>query len=136
MSVQQNPLVYAEAFQAELQTVVGAIPVYAEFNRNWATEPKYVTWHMRNMHQPVYTGQTQSNKGIDRPMFQITIFAQVMADAFGIANTILQAMHGYTGNYGGILPVAKTDISWLYNTYDDTTTLQQVVLDCQLDIST
>jgi glycine cleavage system protein P-like pyridoxal-binding family len=136
MSTQQNPLVYAQAFQAQLQSVCGSTPVYAEFNRNWATEPNFVAWHLRNVHQPVYTGPNQANKGIDRPIFQISIFAQTLQDAFGIANTILQAMHGYTGEYGGLLYVAKTDISWLYNTYDDTTKLQQVILDCQLDIPT
>jgi len=29
---------------------------------------------LRNVHQPVYTGTQQSNKGIDRPVFQISIF--------------------------------------------------------------
>jgi hypothetical protein len=70
MSVQQNPVDYAEAIQAQLTTTVAPVPVYAVFNRNFATQPKFLTWQLRNVHQPVYTGQIQSNKGIDRPVFR------------------------------------------------------------------
>ena len=73
MSVQQNPVDYAEAIQAQLSSVVSPTPVYASFNRNFATQPSFITWYLRNVHQPVYTGQTQSNKGIDRPIFQISL---------------------------------------------------------------
>ena len=70
------------------------------FNRNYATQPKFLTWQLRDVHQPVYTGQTQSNKGIDRPVFQISVFAQSMVDAFNLSNTILQSLHGYSGQFG------------------------------------
>ena len=36
---------------------------------------------LRNVHQPVYTGQVQSVKGIDTPIFQCNVFAQDMQDA-------------------------------------------------------
>jgi hypothetical protein len=138
MSVQQNPVDYAEAIQAQLSTVVAPVPVYAVFNRNFATQPKFLTWQLRNVHQPVYTGQIQSNKGIDRPVFQVSIFAQSMQDAFSISNTILQSLHGYSGQFGGAsgFVVSKVDVDWLYNTYDNELGLNQVILDCTLDIPT
>lgn len=136
MTTQQNPVQYAQAIQAQLLTVFSPVPVYANFNRNWATEPKFVTWQLRNVHQEVYTGQVQSVKGIDRPIFQASIFAQSYNDALGMANTLLQELHGYSGQFGGVdgIYVAKCDIHWLYNTYDNEIGLNQIILDCQLDI--
>ncbi len=138
MSVQQNPVQYAQAIQAQLSTTVAPVPVYASFNRNFATEPKFLTWQLRNIHQPVYTGQNKDIKGIDRPIFQVSIFAQSMSDAFGISNTILQSLHGYAGQFGGEsgIYVSKVDIEWLYNTYDNELGLNQIILDCTLDVPT
>jgi hypothetical protein len=135
---QQNPSVYAAAIQYQLAGIVTPIPVYANFNRNWATEPKFVTWNMRNIHQPVYTGQNQNNKGIDRPIFQISIFTQAFQDALSISNSILQSLHGYSGLFGGAsgFYISKADVDWLYNTYDNEIGLQQVILDCTIDVPT
>jgi len=67
---QNNPAVYGKAVQYQLQSIVGnTIPVYAVFNRDFAKQPKFITWQLRNIHQPVYTGQNQNNKGIDRPVY-------------------------------------------------------------------
>jgi hypothetical protein len=138
MSVQQNPTQYATAIQAQLVSVLSPTPVYASFNRNFATQPSFVTWYLRNVHQPVYTGQTQSNKGIDRPIFQVSVFAQNMNDAFNLSNTIIQSLHGYSGQFGGVSGfwVAKIDCDWLYNTYDNELGLNQVIIDCTMDIPT
>jgi hypothetical protein len=138
MSVQQNPSQYAAAIQYQLASIVTPIPVYANFNRNYATQPKFLTWQLRNIHQPVYTGQNQANKGIDRPTFQISIFAQNMADAFNISNDILQSLHGYSGQFGGAsgLYISKADVYWLYNSYDNELGLHQVFLDCTIDVPT
>lgn len=139
MSTQQNPSQYAAAIQYTLTQTVNPVKVYANFNRNFATEPKFLTWQLRNIHQPVYTGQTQSNKGIDRPVFQVNIYAQAMADAFSLSNTVLQSLHGYSGNFGtgaNQIWIAKCDIVWLYNTYDNELGLNQIVLDCTLDVPT
>lgn len=136
MTTQLNPVNYAKAIQAQLSSIVTPVPVYANFNRNFATEPKFITWHLRNVHQPVYTGTTQSVKGIDRPIFQIAIFTQKIEDGFTIGNTILQSLHGYSGQFGGVsgFYISKADVNWLYNTFDDTTGLSQIILDCQIDI--
>jgi hypothetical protein len=138
MASQLNPTTIGTNIQAQLTTIVSPVKVYASFNRNFATEPKFLTWNLRNIHQPVYTGQTQSNKGIDRPVFQINVFAQAMTDAFSLSNSILQSLHGYTGKLGGNTGtwVAKADVYWLYNTYDNELGLNQIVLDCTLDIPT
>jgi hypothetical protein len=135
---QQNPSVYAAAIQYQLASIVTPIPVYANFNRNWATEPKFVTWNMRNIHQPVYTGQNQNNKGIDRPIFQISIFTQAFQDALSVSNSILQSLHGYSGLFGGAsgFYISKADVDWLYNTYDNEIGLQQIILDCTIDVPT
>jgi len=135
MATQQNPRDYATAIQAKLVEVMGAIPVYALMNRNYATQPKFVTWQLRNIHQPVYTGPVQAVKGIDRPTFQISLFAQNSADVLGMSNTVLQALHGFTGMYG-TLYVTKTDVQWLYHSYDDKLGLHQVFLDATIDIPT
>lgn len=140
MSVQQNPVDYAECIQWQLAEIVAPVPVYANFNRNWATQPKFLTWQLRNIHQPVYTGQTQNNKGIDRPTFQISIFGKTMSDAFTLSNTVLQSLHGYSGVLGdpstnGIW-IAKADCIWLYNTYDNELGLNQIIVDCTIDVPT
>jgi hypothetical protein len=135
---QQNPLDYAAAIQTQLSGIVSPTPVYAVFNRNFATEPSFITWQLRNIHQPVYTGQTQDNKGIDTPTFQISIFSQSMNDAFGLSDSILQSLHGYSGQFGGLSGffVAKSDVYWLYNTYDNELGLNQIILDCTIYVPT
>lgn len=139
MATQQNPVAYAKAIQAQLASIVTPVPVYASFNRNFAIEPKFITWDLRNVHQPVYTGSTQANKGIDRPVFQISIFTQIIEDGFTISNQILQSLHGYSGLFGGAtygFQISKADINWLYNSYDNENKLAEVFLDCTLDIPT
>lgn len=135
---QNNPADYAKAIQYQLSSIVAPVPVYANFNRNYATQPKFITWNLRNVHQEVYTGTNQNNKGIDRPIFQISVFTQSFADAMNISNSILQSLHGYSGQFGGIdgFYIAKADCDWLYNTYDNEIGLQQVIIDCTLDIPT
>lgn len=135
---QNNPADYAKAIQYQLASIVTPVPVYANFNRNFATQPKFITWNLRNVHQPVYTGTNQNNKGIDRPIFQISVFTQSFEDAMNLSNTILQSLHGYSGQFGGVngFYISKADVDWLYNTYDNEIGLQQVILDCTLDIPT
>ena len=136
MTTQNNPVDYAEAIQYQLANIVTPVPVYANFNRNFAKQPKFLTWQLRNIHQPVYTGGVQSNKGIDRPVFQISIFAQEMSDAFNLSDDILQSLHGYSGQFGGPngFFIAKADVFWLYNSYDDELKLHQIFLDCTIDV--
>lgn len=136
MSNQNNPVDYAKAIQYQLADIVDPIPVYANFNRNFAKQPKFITWQLRNIHQPVYTGSVQSVKGIDRPTFQISIFAQSMDDAFNMSDDILQSLHGYSGQFGGASGffIAKADVFWLYNSYDDELKLHQIFLDCTIDV--
>lgn len=139
MSTQNNPTIYAKAIQYQLAGILSPVPVYANFNRNYATQEKFVTWNLRNVHQPVYTGQLQNNKGIDRPTFQISIFCKTMEDAFNLSNSILQSLHGYSGQFGSPSDgffIAKADVAWLYNTYDNEIGLNQIILDCTLDIPT
>jgi len=138
MTTQNNPAIYAQATQYQLQSIVGgSIPVYEDFNRNWANEPKFLTWILRNIHQPVYTGSNKSVKGIDRPVIQINVFTTKSSDAWNITNTILQSLHGYSGLYGGPtygFQISKADVDVLYKTYDNTVGLQHVIMDCTLDI--
>lgn len=139
MATQQNPVQYGKAIQYQLNSIFTPVPVYASFNRNFATQPKFVTWNLRNVHQPVYTGGDQNNKGIDRPVFQISIFTQVIEDGFTLSNALLQSLHGYTGLFGGATDgfwVAKADVHWLYNSYNNEDKLAEVFLDCTLDIPT
>ena len=139
MATQQNPVQYSKAIQYQLNSIVTPVPVYAAFNRNFATQPKFITWMLRNVHQPVYTGSNQANKGIDTPVFQISVFTQVIEDGFTISNQILQSLHGYSGLFGGAtdgFQISKADVQWLYNSYDNDDKLAQVFMDCTLDIPT
>jgi hypothetical protein len=140
MTTQQNPVQYAKAIQYQLASIVAPVPVYASFNRNFATQPKFITWMLRNVHQPVYAGPTQSVKGIDRPIFQISIFTQQIEDGFTISNQILQSLHGYSGMFGnpasGGFNISKADVMWLYNSFDNEENLAQVFLDCTIYIPT
>ena len=139
MATQQDVREYAQAIQAELSSIVTPIPVYANFNRNYATQPKFITWQLRDVHQPVYTGNVQSIKGIDTPVFQISVFTQEMADGFDISNDILQALHGYSGTFGGgghSFNVSKADVVWLYHGYDNEIGLHNIFMDCTLYIPT
>jgi hypothetical protein len=136
---QMNPVQYGKAIQYQLEQIVTPVPVYASFNRNFATQPKFVTWNLRNVHQPVYTGIYQGVKGIDTPTFQISIFTQAIEDGFTISNLILQSLHGYSGLFGGSTNgfyIAKADVQWLYNSYDNTDKLAQIFLDCTIDVPT
>jgi hypothetical protein len=137
MTTQLNPVLYGKAIQYQLANIVTPVPVYASFNRNFAKQPKFITWQLRNVHQPVYTGQTKSNKGIDRPVFQISIFTQNMEDGFTISNQVLQSLHGYSGQFGSPTDgffIAKADVVWLYNSYDNEQNMAQVFLDCTIDV--
>lgn len=137
MTTQLNPVLYGKAIQYQLAAIVAPVPVYASFNRNFATQPKFITWQLRNVHQPVYTGQQQNNKGIDRPVFQISIFTQKIEDGFTISNQVLQSLHGYSGQFGSPTDgffIAKADVVWLYNSYDNEQNLAQVFLDCTIDV--
>lgn len=136
MAGQNNVSNYALAIQAQLTSTVSPVPVYASFNRNFAAQQKFVTWNLRNVHQEVYTGTTQSVKGIDRPIFQTNIYAGSLQDAFSIANTIIQALHGYSGQFGGLFYVSKIDVDFLYNTYENDIGLHSIYLDCTMDIPT
>lgn len=139
MATQQDVREYAQAIQAQLSSIVTPIPVYANFNRNFATQGKFLTWQLRDVHQPVYTGNIQSIKGIDTPVFQISVFTQNMADGFDTANDILQSLHGYSGTFGGgghSFNVSKADVVWLYHGYDNEIGLHNIFMDCTLYIPT
>jgi hypothetical protein len=139
MATQQNVNQYAKAIQAQLSGIITPVPVYANFNRNFATQNDFVTWQLRNVHQPVYTGQTQSVKGIDTPTFQISVFSTTMENSFLTANTLLQSLHGYSGLFGGAtygFQISKADVVWLYNGYDNEINLFNIFLDCTIYIPT
>lgn len=139
MASQQRVVQYGKAIQYQLDQIVNPVPVYAAFNRNFATQPKFVVWMLRNVHQPVYTGPVQSVKGIDRPVFQISIFTQNIEDGFTISDQILQSLHGYSGLFGGAtngFQISKADVLWLYNSYNNEEKMAQIYLDCTLDIPT
>jgi hypothetical protein len=139
MATQQNVNQYAKAIQAQLSGIISPVPVYANFNRNFATQNDFVTWQLRNVHQPVYTGQTQSVKGIDTPTFQMSVFSTTMENSFLTANTILQSLHGYSGLFGGAtygFQISKADVVWLYNGYDNEINLFNIFMDCTLYIPT
>lgn len=140
MASQLNPVVTGQAIQWMLAQTVAPVPVYAAFNRNYATQPKFLVWNLRNVHQPVFTGSVQSVKGIDTPVFQASVYTQGIEEGFTISNQILQSLHGYSGTFGnpadGGFNVSKVDVMWLYNSYDNEEKLAQVFLDVQLYIPT
>ena len=128
---------YPIAIQTQLSGIISPIPVYATFNRNWATQPKFVTWQLKNVHQPVYTGP-QSVKGIDTPVFEIDIYTTEIADSYTISNSIIQSLHGYQGQFGGVsgFAISKADVYMRYQNYDDELRLYNIAMDCTLYIPT
>lgn len=135
---QNSAVQYGKAIQYQLSNIVTPVPVYAAFNRNFATQPKFLTWFLRDVHQEVYTGPNQNNKGIDTPVFQISIFTQAIEDGFTISDQILQSLHGYSGLFGGPtygFNVSKVDVMWLYNSYDNDEKMASIFLDCRMDIA-
>lgn len=137
---QNNPQIIGKAIQYQLANILAPVPVYAAFNRNYATQPKFVVWGVRNIHQPVYTGSNQNIKGIDTPIFQISVYTQKVEDGFILSNEILQSLHGYSGMFGnpsdGGFNISKADVVWLYNSYDNEENLAQVFLDCTIYVPT
>jgi hypothetical protein len=131
---------YATAIQWQLNDIITPVPVYSNFNRNWATQEKFVTWHLTNVHQPVYTGIPQNNKGIDTPTFDISIYTKEMPDCYDIADSIIQALHGYQGMFGNPstsgFPISKADVVMRYQSYDDEIRLYNILMDCTLYIPT
>lgn len=131
---------YATAIQYQLSGIITPTKVYANFNRNFATENKFVTWQLRNVHQPVYTGQYQNVKGIDTPIFQISVYSTSSSDGYDLTNTIIQALHGYSGIFGDStttgFQISKADVVMLYQGYDDEIKLYSVYMDCTLYIPT
>ena len=129
---------YAIAIQSALSGIITPIPVYSTFNRNWATQQKFVTWQLRNVHQPVYTGIPQNNKGIDTPIFEIDVYTKEITDSYNIANDIIQSLHGYQGQFGGVsgFPISKADVFMRYQSYDDELRLYSISMDCTLYIPT
>ena len=137
MTTQNNVVQYGKAIQYQLSQIVNPVPVYAAFNRNFANQPKFVTWMLRDVHQPVYTGQTQGNKGIDTPTLQISIFNQQIEVGFTSSNQVLQSLHGYSGQFGSVAEgffIAKSDVLWLYNSYNNEEKMAQIYLDCTIYI--
>jgi hypothetical protein len=137
MAQQLDVVKYGKAIQYQLSQIVNPVPVYASFNRNFANQPKFVTWMLRDVHQPVYTGQSKGNKGIDTPTFQISIFTQQIEDGFTISNQVLQQLHGYSGQFGSPADgffIAKADVLWLYNSYNNEEKMAQIYLDCTIYI--
>ena len=133
---QNSAIDYGKAIQYQLASIVNPIPVYSAFNRNWATEPKFIVWYLRNVHQPVYTGTNKDIKGIDTPTFQVSVFATTIEDSFIIAQDIINSLHGYSGQFGGTsgFYLTKMDVYWLHNTFDNETKMAQVVLDCTMNV--
>jgi hypothetical protein len=139
MATQQNVNQYAKSIQWQLSDIISPTPVYANFNRNFATQHNFVTWQLRNVHQPVYTGSFQDIKGIDTPIFQISVFSTTMENGFQTANDILQSLHGYSGLFGGEtygFPISKADVQWLYNGYDNEINLFTIYMDCTIYVPT
>ena len=46
MATQMNVNDYAKAIQWQLSDIISPIPVYANFNRNFATQNNFVTWQL------------------------------------------------------------------------------------------
>jgi len=131
---------YATSIQWQLSDIISPIPVYSNFNRNWATQEKFVTWHLTNVHQPVYTGIPQNNKGIDTPLIEMNVYTKQMADCYDVANSIIQALHGYQGMFGNPdttgFAISKADVAMRFQSYNDEIKLYNILLDCTLYIPT
>lgn len=130
---QQNSVdQYMTSIQSVLSGLVN-VPVLNNFDRQFANSERFITWQLRDVHQPVYTGIYQANKGIDTPVFQISIFTTTIDAGLALADQIMQGLHGYTGTFGSIY-VSKADVHMLFQGYDDEIKLYNIYMDCFLYI--
>ena len=123
---------YITSIQSYLSGIV-SVPVLNNFDREFANSDQFITWQLRDVHQPVYTGVYQANKGIDTPVFQISIFTTTINAGLALADQIMQQLHGFTGMLGSTY-VSKADVHMLFQGYDDEIKLYNIYMDCFLYI--
>ena len=129
MAIQLRLANYITAFQAGLTAIVTPLKVYNTYNSGISTGDKnFVIWFYRNVHQPIYAGSQQANKGIDTPKFDVHVYAPTLISAATTTDKILQAWHGYQGLINNTLDVAKIDITVLGNDYDEELSIHQTAL--------
>ena len=102
------------------------VPVHYLYNPASGSQNEFVVWSIRNVSQEVWTG-VQANKGIDRPIFGLTVFSQTAARQAVIIDRI-NTWHGYNGNLNGI-SVGKAAVDVVITTYDEESSLFQAVID-------
>ena len=126
---------YVSNFQATINAIFAAqtpaVAVYATYNPNYATQPEFIVWFYSSIHQPLYQGVSQTNKGNDQPKFTITVSAQSLARASLLGDLIVQAWHGYTGLFNAMW-VDRADVNVLAHDYDEYATLHQLHISVQL----
>lgn len=121
---------YELAIQSALKTLF-AVPVYKNYNQNFAQQPTFVTWQLRSLQRQVFTG-TPKVLGIEMPRAQISIYAQNPQEGSQLAQTLIEHWNGFTGhiNPANIGPVCgKITVDYLYQTFDDKYNLTQTILD-------
>lgn len=108
------------------------VPVHYAYNPKAAQETEFVVWAIRNVSQEVWTG-AQENKGIDRPIFGITLFTKTAARQAALVDKI-NSWHGYNGNLNGI-SVGKAAVDVVVTTYDEESSLYQAVIDIAMQVA-
>lgn len=127
---------YELAIQAALKAMLN-VPVYKNYNQNFAKQPVFVTWQLRSLARQVFTG-TNKNLGIEMPRVQISVFAQNPQEGSQLAQTLISTWNGYTGhiNPNNTGPVCgKITVDYLYQTFDDKYNLTQTILDVALYVT-
>lgn len=128
---------YEESIQTGLSAILVDVPVYKNYNRNFAQEPTFATWQLRSLARQVFTGKPKV-LGIAMPHVQVSIFSQDQNLSSDLANEVIYAWNGYTGyinpNQVGIV-CGKVTVDYVYQTFDDKYNLTQTVLDVALYVT-
>ena len=108
------------------------VPVHYSFNPDSGIQNEFVVWSIRNVQQEVWTGN-QANKGIDRPIFGLSVFTKTAARQAALID-LINTWHGYNGNLNGI-SVGKASVDVVITTYDEESSLYQAVIDIAMQVA-
>ena len=125
---------YVNSFQSAIKGIVpSTIPVYNKYDPNKSNDPTFIIWDLSDVHQEVYTGD-KSNKGIDKPIFDISVCGSSFESVLLISDNILNAWHGFRGSIGSLV-VNKIDINVVGRDYIDKPLLQIINMQAQFWVS-
>jgi hypothetical protein len=116
------------------------VPIGNLFFKDWEKYNSFVTYHIRNFGQEHFTGPDQQNVGVCSPIIQVDCFANNIADANNLFNTVSTNLNGLWGALDPFalapaISVGNSSISLVSSVYDDASRLYQLTSDWFLELN-